>query len=234
MSEIKVTLARGRLPAYSRGQIAVAAVAIADREGIDAVSMRRVAAQIGTKATSLYRYVRSKDELLALMVEQVMADAGVPEAAGDWRERLREIAYHTRAVLKRHPWLIMLSIRFSFGPSSLALTEATLRVLDHHQLDADGMLLIANVLATFTRGHAAQEFAEQLAEARSELDQDEWISGQGDVGEAIRADGRFPLFTRIIDDAKAPHDPDRSERSFAEGLEYLLDGIGLRLEGRGA
>ena len=220
---------RGPQPAHSRDRIAGAAVTIADREGLDAVSMRRVAAEIGTKATSLYRYMRSKEELLDLIVDRVLGETAVPLPSGDWRPDLRTIAHHMRSVIKRHPWMIAVSVRSGFGPNSLAITEAMLKVLDDHGLDADGMLVIASALSTFTRGYAAEEVAEQQAEASSGLSRERWMLSQARYVESIRGSGAYPLFMRIIDDAKTPHDPHIVQRGFEQGLECLLDGIAARL-----
>lgn len=221
---------RGPLPAHSRERIAEAAVKIAGAEGIDAVSMRRVAAEIGTRATSLYRYVRSKEELLDLMVDLVTGEAGVPRPSGDWRPDLRGIAHHMRAVVKRHPWMISISVfRSPLGPNSLAMTEAMLRVLDGHGLDADGMFVIATALSTFTRGYAAGEIAERQAELRSGLGREQWMQSQAQYVAMIREAGAHPLFMRIVEEARAPHDPRLEQHGFDQGLECLLDGIAARL-----
>jgi AcrR family transcriptional regulator len=221
---------RGPQPAHSRARIAEAAVKIADADGIEAASMRRVAAAIGSRATSLYRYVRNKDELLDLMVDLVMEESQPPARSGDWRTDLAAIAHHTRAVIKRHPWMIAISaFRPTLGPNSLASMEATLRALVGHGLDIDGMLVIANALSTFARGYAAGEIAEQQAEARSGLGRERWMETQGQYVEMIRGSGQFPLFMRVVDDAKAPHDPHLMQQGFEQGLQCLLDGVAARL-----
>ena len=89
---------RGPQPAYSRDQIAAAAVKIADAEGLQAVSMRRIAGELGSGATSLYRYITKKDELLDLMSEAVLEVERLPKPSGNWRADLRKIAYHMRAM----------------------------------------------------------------------------------------------------------------------------------------
>jgi len=205
-------------------------VKVADADGIEAASMRRVAAEIGSRATSLYRYVRNKDELLELMVELVMGESRIPEPSGDWRADLAAIAHHARAVIKRHPWMIAISaFRPTLGPNSLASMEATLKALDGHGLDIDGMLVIANALSTFARGYAAGEIAEQQAEARSGLGRERWMETQGQYVETIRSSGRFPLFMRVVDDARTPHDPHLVQEGFEQGLQCLLDGVAARL-----
>jgi AcrR family transcriptional regulator len=222
---------RGPQPAHSRERIAEAAVKIADADGIEAASMRRVAAEIGSRATSLYRYVRNKDELLDLMVDLVMGEARVSsEPSGNWRADLAAIAHQMRAVVNRHPWMIAISaFRPTLGPNSLASMEATLQALDGHGLDIDGMLMIANALSTFARGYAAGEIAEQQAESRSGLGREPWMAGQAQYVAIIRSSGQFPLFMRVVDEARTPHDPHLVQQGFEQGLECLLDGVAARL-----
>lgn len=220
---------RGPRPAHSRDWIASAAVKVADENGIGAVSMRRVAAEVGTRATSLYRYLRSKEEMLDLMVDLVMGESTLPESSGEWRPDLRMIAHHMRATIKRHPWMISVSVRSTLGPNSLATTEATLKALDGRGLDADGMLAIATALSTFTRGYVAVEIAEQRAEMNSGLRREQWMASQAHYIEVIRKSGKYPLFMRIVDEARTPHDPEHASHGFDEGLECLLDGIAARL-----
>lgn len=221
---------RGPQPAHSRDRIAEAAVRIADAEGIDAVTMRRVAAALGTRATSLYRYLRSKEELLDLMVDRVAGETPIPAPSGDWRPDLRALAHRLRAVVKRHPWMIAVSVfRAPLGPNGLATTEATLGALDGHGLDVDGMLVVATAVSTFARGYAAGEVAEQQAEARSGLSRERWMAGQARYVDTIRASGDYPLVMRVIDEASAPHDPEIVRNGFERGLDCLLDGIAARL-----
>src|SRR5580658_10725345 len=96
----------GRKPRLRREQIAATALAIADAEGFAAVSMRRVAAELGSGTMSLYRYISTKSELAALIDDALMAETVVPdeELPGDWRSALTMVAYRTRDVYLRHPW----------------------------------------------------------------------------------------------------------------------------------
>src|SRR5262249_25566382 len=96
--------ARGPQPSRDRDEIARIAIDIADGEGLAAVSMRRVAAEIGTTASALYRYFARKDDLLNLMVDGVL-DGGPQPETGDWRADLRAGGHGMRALFKRHTWL---------------------------------------------------------------------------------------------------------------------------------
>src|SRR5580700_127276 len=97
--------ASGRPARRSRSEIAAAAVVIADREGLDAVSMRRVAAELGTGAASLYRYVDTREDLLDLMSDAVGAEYDLAGTTGDWLADLVAVGAQTRAIMLRHPWL---------------------------------------------------------------------------------------------------------------------------------
>src|SRR6266498_4621044 len=101
---------RGPDPTYSRDQITAAAITIADAEGLEAVSMRRIAREVGAGAMSLYRYLDSKDELVELMMDAVEAEDPLPDKpSGEWRADLRRIAERARGILERHPWLATLA-----------------------------------------------------------------------------------------------------------------------------
>jgi len=145
--------ARGPRPAHSREEIAAAAVRVADAEGLAAVSMRRVATELGTGTTSLYRYVDGKDELFDLMVDRAMGDGEPPVPTGDWRVDLAAVAHAQRAMMLRHPWLVRLpATRPVLGPNTLAWLEATYAAVDVPGLDADEVLAQAATLLTFVRG----------------------------------------------------------------------------------
>src|SRR3954451_21695322 len=96
-----------RRPAHTRETIAAAALKIADTRGFEAVTMRRVAGELGAGTMTLYHYVRNKTELTALMDDAIMAELLIPddELAGDWREAMAEIARRSYAAFQRHPWM---------------------------------------------------------------------------------------------------------------------------------
>ena len=225
--------ARGPRPAHSRDEIAAAAIRIADAEGIEAVSMRRVAAQLGTGTTSLYRYVARKQDLLDLMVDAVFGEAAPPDRpSGDWRAGLRESAHRGRAVILRHPWMALLtSGRATLGPNALRAAEYALGVIDGLGLDVDEMLVVLNTLEAFVRGYVVNELAEQESMRRSGLDHQSWMLAHAPYMREIMASGQYPLVSRVVIEAEAPHAADRAERGFAQGLERLLDGFAAVLPG---
>ncbi|MFJ8474377.1 TetR/AcrR family transcriptional regulator [Kitasatospora sp. NPDC094011] len=121
---------RGPKPAHSRDSIAAAAITIADAEGLDAVSMRRVAAALGAGTMSLYNYVPKKEHLLDLMLDAACGEYRLPPApSGDVPADLAGLAHEQMAIFRRHPWLPGLVIaRPGIGPNALRYTDHFLAV----------------------------------------------------------------------------------------------------------
>jgi AcrR family transcriptional regulator len=157
----------GRPAQRSRAQITDVAVEIADREGLEAVSMRRVAADLGTGAASLYRYVETREELLDLMTDAAGGEYLLAEPSGDWLADLIDIGEQNRVILRRHPWLAgLVIVRPVIGPNAIAVLEHFLAVLAAHpagigtKMEAFAMLngmTAASVLYELAGGSALQE-----------------------------------------------------------------------------
>jgi AcrR family transcriptional regulator len=220
----------GPAPSLSRGQIAAAAVTLADTQGIEAVSMRALAVELGVGATSLYRYVARRDEVIELMVDAVMGDDLHFEIRGEWREDLRSFAHGLRAMVLRHPWMAVASAGLrNFGPNEAQRYEQVLGAIDGLGLDIDEMLVMVETLGAYVRGRVLEELSEQEAVRRSGMDQQEWMQIQVPFIQSLIDSGRFPLLARVVFDARAPHDPDGLEHGFALGLERVLDGLATML-----
>ncbi|MER6997273.1 TetR/AcrR family transcriptional regulator [Streptomyces sp. NPDC000410] len=153
---------RGPKPAYTRADITAAAVGIADADGVDAVSMRRIAAELGCGTMSLYNYVPRKEDLYELMVDAVSGEYELTAPTGDWRADMLALGRQTRAIIHRHPWLTrVMSTLYGFSPNALRYLEHCLAVLQG--LDAPHgtkMQLIAMV-----NGTAMMTVANELAMA---------------------------------------------------------------------
>jgi AcrR family transcriptional regulator len=123
--------ARGPQPEHSRSEIVAAAIALADGNGLTAVSMRAVAGALGTTAGSLYRYLSSRDDLLDLMVDAALAELQLGrQSAGNWLDDLVALAHQQLALYRRHPWLVPASRRSgSFGPNAIDYFEDCLRIM---------------------------------------------------------------------------------------------------------
>lgn len=151
---------RGPKPAFSRADIAAAAVRIADAEGLDAVSMRKVAAELGCGTMSLYNYVPRKEDLYELMLDAVSAGYDLPDPSGDWRADLLALAHQARGMMHRHTWVPrLMSPVYGFSPNALRYLEYALSCLDG--VDArfgEKMELIAmlnGVVTTYTANEIA-------------------------------------------------------------------------------
>ena len=104
------------------------ALAVADGEGIQAVTMRRLARELGIEAASLYHHVAGKDQILDGLVDVVAAEIELPEPSAEWRQTVSHRAHHTREVLRRHPWAVsLMASRTSPGPATLRLLETGIR-----------------------------------------------------------------------------------------------------------
>ena len=223
--------AKGPAPSHSRAEIAAAAIALADAEGIDAVSMRKVAAKLGAGTGTLYRYVARKDDLIDLMIDAVEGEDGGPAPlTGEWRDDLRAFARRARSIMHRHPWVAVLAAgRPTLGPNGLRLAEHTLGAIAGRGLTIDEMLVSVETIQAFVRGYTLGELAEQEAIRRSGLERDEWMTAHAPYLQKIIDDGQHPLVTRVVLEAEGPHASDQEERGFELGLDRILDGLSANL-----
>ncbi|MDI3407273.1 TetR/AcrR family transcriptional regulator [Streptomyces cavernicola] len=215
---------RGPKPGYTRSDIVAAAVRIADADGIDAVSMRRIAAEIGCGTMSLYNYVPRKEDLYELMVDAASGeyDLSAPPS-GDWRADMLGIGRQTRAILHRHPWLThVMSTVYAFGPNALRYLEHCLGCLE--ALDAPGgtkMELIAMVNGTAMISVAnEQAIAERSRSLPWTEEQEQAVRGAYMASQV--ASGSYPRLAALL--AEGPPPPDADE-AFERTVERLLDGF---------
>ena len=148
----------GRPAERSRAEVTAAAIALADQHGLAAVSMRRVAAELGTGAASLYRYVDSRDDLLDLMIDEVAAGYELPPPGGPWLPGLLEVCRQGRELMRRHAWLPELVLtRSALGPHGTDLLEHVLAVLAGHPADVGRKLEAFAVMSSLTAALALSE-----------------------------------------------------------------------------
>ncbi|WP_201304956.1 TetR/AcrR family transcriptional regulator [Streptomyces sp. GS7] len=160
----------GRPAERSRAEITAAAVELADREGLEAVSMRRVASVLGTGAASLYRYVATRDDLLDLMTDSTASEYDLPAPSGDWQSDLLTMARQARDIMRRHPWLpTMVVSRPALGPHGIDLLEHVLQVLADHPAEPtrklEAFALLSGLAALFVQNEMAT--ADTSAQRRS-------------------------------------------------------------------
>jgi AcrR family transcriptional regulator len=147
---------RRRREPISRDAIVTAAIQLLDREGLAALSMRKLADELGAGAASLYWHVGSKDGLLDLVMDQVIAEGKVPDPDPEhWQDQLKQIARDQRAATHRHPWIVRVSIgRIPMGPNALRYSERILAILRAGglppHLAVQGYLLLIATVNGFT------------------------------------------------------------------------------------
>ncbi|ETK32350.1 TetR/AcrR family transcriptional regulator [Microbispora sp. ATCC PTA-5024] len=222
--------ARGPRPGFSRARLAEVAVQIADAEGLDAISMRRLAGELGAGTMSLYRYVSGKDDVIELMIDLVVGEylPGETTITGEWATDLRDLAWQARRTMLRHPWLAPLAAsRQQASPARLRLMETALGMLDGLGLGVDEMLTIVGGVFAYLNGFVQSELAEAEALRRTGLTLQEWMTTQLPYIRSQIATGRYPMLLRMTTEGGREL-VDVDER-FAYGLDRLLDGIAARL-----
>lgn len=224
---------RGRAPGYSRSQIAKAAIAVADAEGLEAASMRRVATEIGAGPMSLYRYVRNKDELHVLMADTAVQQAwreweGMPEA--DWEQNLRRAAGNLRRLVLAHPWWAQVMMRGPvFGPTIMRMVDVTLAGMDGLGLDIDEMMDVVEIVRTFAIGHAQQEYHSAQAQAAvGAADHAGMYPDWHPYVISLVNSGELPYIRRIVMEAGTPHESD-PQVLFDRALDRIIAGIAATL-----
>ena len=224
-----------RAAALSRDEIVRAAISVADAEGPDAVSMRRIAREVNAGTMSLYWHVASKEELLDLMIDTVQGEQQAPEPSGDWRADLRMLARNARAALHRHRWMVdFIGGRPPVGPKALQNVERALGSLDGLGLDkATGMTIVLTV-NTYVLGAVLREVQEvngerYLEQRFAEVTDQEREAIMHDFVARIRATGRYPHMTALIEAGIDPDAAESRDARFEFGLDCLLDGIEARL-----
>jgi AcrR family transcriptional regulator len=204
--------------------IVAAGITVADAEGLTALSMRRVAAELGAAPMSLYRHLSDKDDLLLAMMDAAISEVELPPPPPGWRQGVEIAARAMWATYRRHPWLpAALSLtRPQLLPGALAYTEWVLGVLAAAELDPLTTFTTHLTVFAFVRGIAMNLEPEAEAEAASGLTGDEWMAGQEHALEALLADGRHPHFTSVLRGMEFDLDLDQL---FDFGLQRLLDGL---------
>ncbi|GAA2355385.1 TetR/AcrR family transcriptional regulator C-terminal domain-containing protein [Dactylosporangium salmoneum] len=206
------------------------AVALADADGLAALSMRRLAAALGMPTMTLYRHVAGKEELLLLMTDAVFGEAPLPSPSGDWRARLATSARLQWGVYRRHPWAaeVMSFTRPPMAANAMAHTEWNLAALEAAGLPLPMAMHAAMLLAGHVRGTAINLEWEANAEQDTGVDNVEWFTAQEARFARITAGGRFPAFLRLA--ALGPDAVDfELDTLFEFGLARLLDGLSVLL-----
>jgi AcrR family transcriptional regulator len=225
---------KGPKPALSLPRIVEAAVRIADTEGLDAVSMGRVARELGAAPMSLYRHVSGKEELLDLMVDAAWGDPpGAPAAGEDWRAGLARWAWTLRAGARQHPWVVRIPLKgLPIMPHEVGWFENALACLGGTGLTEARKASVAMLLGGYVRNLAATEADIGAAIRASGRSPSEWIAAYPRMLRDLTDPQRFPalavfLASGVFDVADDPDD------EFIFGLDRILDGVAALVRGEG-
>lgn len=220
-----------RRPRFSRDEIAEAALQIADVEGFPALSMRRIAAELGAGTMTLYHYVHTKDELLALVTDAVMGEVVVPhgdELPAGWREAVTLVARRTRDALRRHPWMFDIMDEPALGPNAVRHFDQSMQAVASFPGGLATRLDIVFTVDEFVFGYCQQE-RNQLGNDGANVLTAEMIAyvnellGTGDypqlaeLAQDYGMQGAWDMLDRHL------RNPDRFDRNLARILDGFED-----------
>jgi AcrR family transcriptional regulator len=223
---------KGPRPGLSLERIVAAAIRVADAEGLAAVSMSRVAAELGTAPMSLYRYVTAKDELLALMVDAAYGPppsgpfpAGPPADDAGWRAGLSRWAWAMRGRIQQHPWVLRIPISgLPTLPNEVAWFEEGLRCLQDTGLAENQKASAILLVSGYVRNAASIDADIEAAVRASGKTPDEWMSSYTRTLTQLADPQRFPALTKFIA-AGVFERADPPDDEFTFGLDRVLDGL---------
>ena len=216
---------RGPKAALSQSRVVEAAVKVADAEGIDALTMRRVAETLGNTAMSLYRHVPGKSELLDLMVDAVWGETE-RTPAGPWREGLEFFARQMWAMYRAHPWMLQLATsRRMPGPHAMTRQDAAYAVVSELGLSAEEIVAVVTTVIQFVDGVGRTMADRVQAERETGVSEEDWWSGREELWEHFTPE-RLPMMTHIWNSGGF----ERPLDEFEFGLARLLDGLAVFIE----
>jgi AcrR family transcriptional regulator len=223
---------RGPKQKLTVDEVVDAAIELADRDGLAALSMRGLAQQLGLGAMTLYTYVPGRNELVVLMVDQVLGRTELPELPDDLRERLELVARTQHADVRAHPWLLEVTgVRPWLGPNMGDRYEWQLSAVEGIGLDDIAMDQTVALLAGFATNIARAEHERKRAERESGMTELEWWEANAETLGELMAHRHYPLAGRVGTAAgeayQAASDPGR-ELEF--GLARIIDGLIAHLE----
>jgi AcrR family transcriptional regulator len=223
---------KGPKPGLSLDRIVAAAMAVADADGLAAVSMGKVAAHLGAATMSLYRHVSAKDDLLALMADTAYGPPPEPTPDDDWRSGIARWAWAMLAGLRAHPWALDIPIRgLPTMPNEVAWTETALHALRATGLTQAERLSVLMLVSGYVRNQATMQAQIDAAFRASHASPDEAMASYSGMLRTLVDERRFPELTAVlasgvVDRADGPDD------EFVFGLERVLDGIDVLVRSR--
>ncbi|MBF6469928.1 TetR/AcrR family transcriptional regulator C-terminal domain-containing protein [Nocardia beijingensis] len=220
---------RGReQPALTREQIVAEAVALLDAEGMEALSMRQLGARLNAGATSLYRHVANRDELIELVVDEVYGEISVPEIddPANWRSATLECAQSLRAMILRHPWMASTlgQVGLSYlGPNVMRLNDRMVGLFEAGGFPAEEAPDGIGAVISYVVGMGITEAAYLTMLARSGQTEKEWLDRLRPAAEEAARE-----FPRIVQENWDQNPEQLRERKFRYGLDRVLDGLAAR------
>ncbi|MFF9013066.1 TetR/AcrR family transcriptional regulator C-terminal domain-containing protein [Streptomyces sp. NPDC014870] len=217
-------------PALSRASIVREAIVMLDADGIEALSMRKLGARLNAGATSLYRHVATKDELMELAVDEVFGEISVPPAdSPDWRAAAAEAAGSFRAAALRHPWLssVLGQAGLAYlGPNLMAYSERLAALFTNVGFPEPSRAIEA--LLGYVIGMSTTEAAWLTTVARSGETEIDFIARLTPAAQQAASDHEH--LVEAYESAALTADPVANrDAKFAYGLDVILDGLALRL-----
>jgi AcrR family transcriptional regulator len=226
------TPARGPRQKTTVDAVVDIAIALADDEGLDAFSLRKVAERLGMGVMSLYTYVPSRDDLIALMVDQVTGEIPHPALEGELRHRLDAVARHLWAEYRRHSWLLSVDTsRPALGPHISDRYEWELSAVEGVGISDVEMDQVVTLIAGFVASAARTARDQEATQRQSGLSDAEWWEANAPVLEKVMDGSRYPLAGRVGQAAGETYQAASSPQlAFEFGLARVLDGIMVFVE----
>ena len=224
---------RGPRQGRSVDEIVATAIALADTEGLDAVTMRRVAQALGVAPMTLYTYIPGKAELLDLMLDAVYGQMARTDLTGKpWRGRLEAVANDNRALFDAHPWAATVSpSRPPLGPGLMAKYEHELRAFEGAGLDDVEMDAALTYLLGFVQSSARAAADAQATGRESQLSDEQWWAAHAPLLARVFDHTKYPTAARVGTAAGAAQGAAYSpDHAYAFGLRRVLDGLGALID----
>jgi len=226
---------RGPKQGLTVDRVVATAVALADADGLDAVTMRRIAQELGVAPMSLYTYVPGKAELLDLMLDTVFGQLPLADYAGKpWRARVESVAAENRAMFLAHPWVAAVStIRPPLGPGLIAKYEHELGAFDGLGLDDLELDAALTYLLSFVQSAVSAAFEAERSQLDTAQTDAEWWERFSPLLERVFDASKYPLASRVGSAAGEAYQSAFSpERIYEFGLRRVLDGLGVLIDSR--
>jgi AcrR family transcriptional regulator len=220
----------------TREQIVAQALELLDAEGIEALSMRKLAARLDAGATSLYWHVANRDELIELLIDEIYGELDLPDAdveigPDDWRDITRRFAQSVRVIARRHPWMVSVIDHLAaahLGPNQSRAAERMLAAFEAAGFELGEAEQAFKVMAAYVNGISVTEAAWHNWLARHGQTQEDWLATDLQVAEETSGDHER---LRAVVDSYQGVDPQTSmDRDFEYGLERIFDGLQARLD----